>query len=120
MRRYWLLDQHGADGPTALVETDGSLHIIGVLRFGPDIVELDDQQRVWDQVIGRLAPSMKPFVDASSVDEEGVEPHPKLQRDGANRGGSPHRVDPGPGGRPGSRRGRVGKGSSSRRSRGDR
>jgi hypothetical protein len=114
------LDQHGGEGPTALVETDGSLHIIGVLRFGPDIVELADQQRVWDQVIGRLAPAMKPFVNASELDEEGVEPHPKLQRDGDNRGGSPHRVDSGRGGRRGSRSGRAGTGSSSRRSRGDR
>ncbi|MFV1991985.1 MAG: hypothetical protein ACC652_14735 [Acidimicrobiales bacterium] len=91
MSKYWLMDQHGADGPTALVETDGSMHIIDVLRFGPGVTEVDDQQTVWDHVIGRFAPSMKPFVDAKSLDEEGVEPQAKLLRGGAGSraGGHP-------------------------------
>lgn len=80
MRKYWLMDQHGADGPTALVETDGSLHVIDVLRFGPDLTELEVQQKVCDQVMGRVAPTMRPFVDAASLDEEGVAPHPELRR----------------------------------------
>ena len=50
MRKYWLLNQHGADGPTALVETDGSMHIARILRFGPDITELDDQQAIQERV----------------------------------------------------------------------
>ncbi len=87
MRKYWLLDQHDSDGPTALVYTDGSMHIVDVLRFGPGITELGDQQVVWDSIIGKLAPTMKPLVDASSIEVEGVEPHEDLLR-GAN-GGSP-------------------------------
>ena len=82
MRKYWILDQHGDDGPSALVETDGRLRIIDVLRFGPSIVDLEHQQQIWDKVIGRVAPTMKPLVDASSLKEEGVAPHPKLRRDG--------------------------------------
>ncbi len=80
MRKYWLLDQHGGDGPTALVYTDGSMHIVDVLRFGPGITELDDQQAVWDSIIGMLAPTMKPLVAASSIKVDSVEPHPDLRR----------------------------------------
>ena len=91
MSKFWLMDQHGSDGPTALVETDGRLQVVDVLRFGPSITELDDQQAVWDQVIGRVAPTMKPLVKASSLDEEGVAPLPELQRSDraglANRAG---------------------------------
>lgn len=119
VRRYWLMDQHEGDGPTALVETDGGLHIIDVLRFGPSITELDDQQRVWDQVIGRVAPTMKPLVDASSVDEEGVAPHPKLRRGRHGAGAAASRPGRGDAGRdPGV--GRAGGGPKRRRSRGDR
>ncbi|MFW2381797.1 MAG: hypothetical protein ACN4GZ_08580 [Acidimicrobiales bacterium] len=110
MRKYWLLDQHGGDGPTALVYTDGSMHIVEVLRFGPGITELDDQQAVWDSVIGKLAPTMKPLVDASSIEVESVEPHANLRRDantglpqtsrafrrGADKGGRSGRVTGGP------------------------
>ena len=120
MRRYWLMDQHGGDGPTALVETDGRLHIVDVLRFGPSITELDDQQKVWDQVIGRVAPTLKPLVDASSVDEEGVAPHSKLWRGDHGDAGPSNRA----GRRSGTRRsaavGRTGGGPSRKRSRGDR
>lgn len=119
MRRYWLMDQHGDSGPTALVETDGRLKIVDVLRFGPSITELEDQQKVWDEVIGRVAPTLKPFVDASSVDEEGVAPHSKLWR-GDGEGGAMNRA----GRRDGSRRsasvGRSAGGPSRKRSRGDR
>lgn len=119
MRRYWLLDQHGGDGPTALVETDGGLHIVDVLRFGPSITELADQQGVWDQVIGRVAPTMKPLVDASSLDEEGVAPHPKLRRGSHGGAGATNRA-----GRSGGRRdpgvGRGGGGPIRKGSRGDR
>ena len=84
MRKYWLLDQHGGDGPTALVYTDGSMHIVDVLRFGPGITELDDQQAVWDSIIGKLAPTMKPLVAASSIEVESVEPHADLLRSANN------------------------------------
>ena len=120
MRKYWLMDQHGGKGPTALVETDGRLHIIDVLRFGPSVTKLKDQQAVWDKVIDRVAPTMKPLVDAATVDEEGVEPHPKLRRGGGSGPGTRNRVglnssggrDPGVG--PGSG------GPGRKRSRGDR
>ena len=75
----------------ALVETDGSLHIVDVIRFGPSNIELDDQQMVWDLVIGRVAPTMTPALDASAIDEEGVAPHPDLRR-GAH--GDSHATDP--------------------------
>ena len=87
MQKYWLLDQHGSDGPTALVYTDGSMHIVDVLRFGPGITELDDQQAVWDSIIGKLAPTMKPLVTASSIVVESVEPHADLRR--GDSSGSP-------------------------------
>ena len=119
MRRYWLMDQHGGDGPTALVETDGSLHIVDVLRFGPSITELEDQQAVWDRAIDRVAPTMKPLVDASSIDEEGVAPHPKLLRGKHSDGATTNRAGRGDGGRaPGV--GRAGGGPTRKRSRGDR
>jgi hypothetical protein len=92
MRRYWLMDQHGADGPTALVETDGSLHVIDVLKFGPAITELEGQQQIWDDVIGHVAPTLKPFVNAKDLQEDGVEPHDDLVRRGTGnkaRGGHP-------------------------------
>jgi len=92
VRKFWLLDQHGDDGPTALVETDGRLLIVDVLRFGPSITELDDQQKVWDQVIGRVAPTMKPCVTASSIDEEGIAPLPDLRRGDPGAAGTVNRA----------------------------
>ena len=97
MRKYWLLNQHDAEGPTALVETDGRMQIVSVLRFGPGITDLEDQQKIWDHVHGRVAPTLKPCVAASSIDEEGVEPHEDLWTGGngsraARRGGP---ADPG-------------------------
>ncbi|MDH3754112.1 MAG: hypothetical protein OEU32_09605 [Acidimicrobiia bacterium] len=80
MRKYWLLDQHGGDGPTALVETDGALHIIDILRFGPGITALEQQQELWDRLIGRVAPTMKPLVDAGSLEVESEPPNPDLRR----------------------------------------
>lgn len=80
MGMYWVLDRLGHDGATALVETDGSMHVIDVHRFGPGITELEDQQAILDEVIGRVAPTLKPIVDASDLDEEGVEPDPDLRR----------------------------------------
>ena len=120
MRRYWLMDQHGGTGPTALVETDGSLHIIDVIRFGPTLTELDDQQKVFDDLIGRVAPTMKPLVDASSLKEEGVAPHPNLWRDdeGGRRAGSRSARGNGRRGNPAT--GFTGGGPSRKRSRGDR
>lgn len=117
MRRYWLMDQHGGKGPTALVETDGRLHIVDVVRFGPSLTDLEDQQRVWDQVIDRVAPTMKPLVEAASLDEKGVAPLRKLRRGGAGSAG--------PGGRggrggQGMGAGHAGGGPSRKRSRGDR
>lgn len=93
MRKFWLMDQHGSDGPTALVETDGRLQVVRVVRFGPSITTLEDQQQVLDQVIGRVAPTMKPCVKASTVDEQGVEPLPDLRTDDGPGGGSKSRAD---------------------------
>ena len=90
MRRFWLMDPDDHGRPMALVETDGSLHIVDVIRFGPSHIELDDQQGVWDQVIGRVAPMMTPALDASEIDEEGVAPHPDLRR---GEHGDPHATD---------------------------
>ena len=120
MHRFWLMDPDDHDRSMALVETDGSLHIVDVIRFGPSIVELDDQQVVWDRVIGRVAPTMTPALNASTIDEEGIAPHPDLRRD---EHGDPHVTDHiGRGDR--RRRGRAGGGdnggSRRTRSRGDR
>jgi hypothetical protein len=103
MGEYWLLDRHGADGPTALVETDGSMHIVNVLRFGPSLTGLEEQQKIWDEVIGAVAPTLKPIVTASKLDEEGVELHADLKTDDA--GGSLKRTR-GNGGRDGAKAGR--------------
>ncbi|MDH3303488.1 MAG: hypothetical protein OES24_23535 [Acidimicrobiia bacterium] len=120
MGRYWLLDRHGGDGPTALVETDGGLHIIDVLRFGPSVTELDDQQRIWDEVIGRVAPTMKPLVDASSLDEEGVAPHPELRHGDEGSAAVKKRLGRTSTGRRRPGVGRAADGPSRKRSRGDR
>lgn len=92
MRKFWLMDRHGSDGPTALVQTDGSLHIVDVLRFGPTLSQLEDQQRIWDEVIGRVAPTLKPCLSATDVDEVGVEPLPELQRHAHGAGRGPSRA----------------------------
>jgi hypothetical protein len=120
VRRYWLIDQHGGTGPTALVETDGSLHIVDVIRFGPSLTELDDQQKVFDHLIGRVAPTMKPLVDASSLDEEGVAPHPKLWRGDEGGGRARSRSARGNGRRGSPATGFAGGGPSRKGSRGDR
>ena len=116
VRMYWLLDQADGKSPQALVETDGGMHIIDIHRFGPDITELDDQQEIWDGVVGRLVPTLKPFVDAASVDEDGVEPHTDLRRTGATT----KRADRSESGGRGLSGGRTLGGPSKRRSRGDR
>lgn len=86
MRKYWLLDQHGADGPTALVETNGSMHIVSILRFGPGITELEAQQEIADRVVGKMAPTLKPLVDGNSITVESVMPHEDLT--GGTKAGS--------------------------------
>ena len=82
MGRFWLLDRHGEDGPSALVEANGSMQVVDVVRFGPDVTELADQQKIWDDVMGRVVPTLRPFVDASRLREDGVEPHADLWREG--------------------------------------
>lgn len=120
MRKFWLMNPDDHDRPMALVETDGSLHIVDVDRFGPSYVELDDQQAVWDHVRGRVAPTLTPALNASTVDEEGIAPHPDLRR---SEHGDPHATDHiGRGDR--RRRGQAGGGApggaNRSRSRGDR
>jgi hypothetical protein len=119
VRKYWLLNQHGRDGPTALVETDSSMHIVEVLRFGPGITELEDQQAVWDSIMGKVAPTMKPLVAASSIEVESVEPHTDLRRDAITGSAQTSRAF-----RPGTdkwgRSGRVAGGPTRRGGRGDR
>ena len=119
MRTYWLMDRKGHDGPTALVETDGSMHIVRVTKFGPGITELDDQQEIQDEVLGQLAPVMKPMVAGTSIDVAGVEPHPDLtQGDSGGAGGNrASRREVGSRGKSG---GRSGGGPSQRTNRGDR
>ena len=119
MRTYWLMDRNGHDGPTALVETDGSMHIVRVTKFGPGITELDDQQEILDEVVGQLAPVMKPMVAATSIDVEGVEPHPDLIQ-GESGGASGNRASRRDAGIRRTGRGRTGGGPSQRTSRGDR
>ena len=118
--RYWLLDRHNGEGPTALVETDGRMQVVRVLRFGPGITELDDQQAVWDQVIGRVVPTLKPFVEATSIDEEGFAPHSNLWRSDGGGAGATNRAGRGDRGGPGSGVGRAVGGLNSKRNRGDR
>lgn len=120
MSKFWLMDQHDGDGPTALVETDGALHVVDVLRFGPTITELDSQQAVWDKVIGKVAPTLKPCVDASSVDEEGVAPDPELRRGEQGPAGPVNRAGRRTASRSKGPAGRVGGGPSRRGGRGDR
>jgi hypothetical protein len=115
MGRYWLMDRHEGEGPSALVETDGSMRIIDVLRFGPGITAVDAQQKVWDDVMGRVAPSMKPFANASTVKEEGVAPHDDLMRGDAD---STRRSGRGNGNRGGSAAGRSAGGAKRSGSRG--
>ena len=105
MRTYWLMDRNGHDGPTALVETDGSMHIVRVTKFGPGITELDDQQEILDDVVGQLAPVMKPLVVATSIEVEGVEPDAELTQgeSGGAAGNRASRRDAGSRGKGGGR-----------------
>ncbi len=80
MGKYWLLDRYGFEGPTVLVETDGSMRVIDVLRFGTQVTELEQQQEIWDDVIDRVAPTMKPLVEASKISEAGIAAHSELQQ----------------------------------------
>lgn len=82
MGKYWLLDRHGADGPSVLVETDGSMRVIDVIRFGPAVTELEAQQRILDDVIGRVAPTLKPMVPSAKVTEQGIALHVDLKHAG--------------------------------------
>ena len=119
MRTYWLMDRNGNDGPTALVETDGSMHIVRVTKFGPGITELDDQQEILDDVVGQLAPVMKPMVVVTSIEVEGVEPHAEL-RQGESGGAAGNRASRRDAGSRGKSSGRTGGGPSKKTSRGDR
>jgi hypothetical protein len=95
MGKYWLLNRHGEDGPSVLVETDGSMRVVDVLRFGPTVDELEAQQQILDEVMGRVAPTLKPMVPATKVAEPGIALHGELQfaggagnRNGRRSGGS--------------------------------
>ena len=120
MSKFWLMDQHGSDGPTALVETDGRLQIVDVLRFGPSVTGLDEQQEVWDKVIGRVALTMKPVVKASTIDEQGVSPLPELRRNDEVDTGPVNRASRRTAGRRKGSSGRVGDGPARRGGRGER
>lgn len=78
MGEYWLLDRHGAKGPSVLVETDGSMRVVDVLRFGSAVTDLAAQQQILDDVIGRVAPTMKPMVPARKIAEPGIDLHADL------------------------------------------
>ncbi len=120
MRKFWLMDRHGSDGPTALVETDGALSIVDVVLFGPTVTELDAQQKVWDDVIGRVAPTLKPCVNASSIKVEGVAPLPELRRGNDGDSGPMNRSGRRTAARSRGSAGRQGGGPSRTRSRGER
>ena len=120
MRTYWLMDRKGHDGPTALVETDGGMHIVKVLGFGPGITDLDDQQEIVDEVVGHLAPVMKPIVAATSIEVEGVEPHADLRQGESGGAGGNRASRRDAGSSRGTGRGRTGGGPSKTTSRGDR
>lgn len=120
MRKFWLMNQHGADGPTALVETDGRLQVVNIVQFGASITELDDQQKIWNDVIGKIAPTLKPFVDASTVDETGIEPHADLRRTGPGGSGATNRASRRDGGQQGGGAGRASSGPTRTGSRGER
>ena len=79
MGKYWLLDRHGTEEPSVLVEVDGAMRVVEVLRFGPQVSKLEDQQRIRDDVIGRLAPTLRPFVAAAKIGEQGIAVHEDLQ-----------------------------------------
>jgi hypothetical protein len=102
MGMYWLLDRDGAKGPSILVEADGAMRVIDVLRFGPKVTKLEDQQKIWDDVVGGVVPTMKPFVIEADLEEEGVEVHADLEHGGAGgasgrRGGKARRKSSGGG-----------------------
>lgn len=120
MSKFWLMDQHGSDGPTALVETDGRLQVVDVLRFGPSLTALEDQQEIWDKVIGRVAPTMTPCVAAATIDEDGSAPHPELRRGDQDDPGSVSRAGRRTAGRRRGQTGRVAGGPTRRGGRGDR
>ena len=83
MATYWLLDRDGAKGPAILVESDGAMRVIDVLRFGPKVSKLEDQQKIWDDVVGRVVPTLKPFVSEAELEEEGQEVHADLEHRGS-------------------------------------
>jgi len=120
MRKFWLLDQHGGDGPTALVQTDGRMRIVSVLQFGPGITELEDQQAILDRVLDKVAPTLKPLVDGSSIDVESVEPHADLKRGSGSGSNKGNRADRRKAGQSGNSGGRVQGGPSRAGGRGDR
>ena len=120
MRKFWLMDQHDGEGPSALVETDGGLHVVDVVRFGPAVATLEAQQEVWDKVIGRVAPTLKPCLSASKVDEEGIEPLAELERGDSGGSGSMSRSDRRATGGGAGPSDQVAGGPSRARSRGDR
>ena len=120
MRKFWLMDQHGEDGPTALVETDGSMHIVRVLRFGPGITELDAQKAIVDRVLGKVAPTLKPLVDGSSITVDSVEPHADLNTGATSGSTKTNRADRRNAGQRGPAGGRVQGGPSRAGGRGDR
>ena len=102
MGMYWLLDRDGTKGPSILVEADGAMRVIDVLRFGPKVTKLEDQQKIWDDVVGGVVPTMKPFVSEADLEEEGVEVHADLEHGGAGgasgrRGGKARRKSSGGG-----------------------
>lgn len=119
MRKFWLMDQHGEDGPTALVETDGSMHVVRILRFGPGITELEAQQAIQDAVLGKIAPTLKPLVDGSSITVESVEPHEELRGNAKGGSAKANRAERRSGGQRGSG-GRAAEGPSRAGGRGDR
>lgn len=86
MGTYWLLDRKGTKGPSVLVEADGAMRVIDVLGFGPKITSVDAQQEIWDEVVGGVVPTMKPFVVEATLDVEHEDVHADLERGAAGGG----------------------------------
>ena len=120
MQKFWLMNQHDAEGPTALVETDGKMRVARILAFGPGITELKDQQAIQERVIGKVAPTLKPLVKGTSITVESVEPHKDLSSGSSSSSGNSNRADRRNTKGPGGGGGRVAGGPSRSGSQGDR
>ncbi|KAG1649141.1 hypothetical protein GQR58_029271 [Nymphon striatum] len=112
------MDQHEATGPTALVETNGSMRVVRVLQFGAGITEL--AEATGESTTGSWASSRPPLVKGGSITVEGVAPHADLVLDAKAGSGKSNRADRRKSAKNNSAGGRVSGGPSRAGGRGDR